>query len=383
MNDTFESTTKRSEAEISDWIAARVAGELNIAPDEVDRNGDLTNCGLDSIAAFTLTGDLAEWLDRDLRATLLWEFPSIQSLAQHLAHETETESDFDLRSLVTLQANGKRAPLFCIDGAVRYRALACNLASDQPVYGLIPEDATEGQWYSFDKIGARVRHYAEIIKKVQPHGPYYIAGLSFAGVVAFMVAQELRRRGEEVALLALFDTSGPGYFMLPISERFSLHWRAWKQMDGRARTKYIAERARNRLKLQPKSAALEAAAPEDYIAPRSQEEWEDEWQIDNLARRLSPAEKTYLKRMMDLVRRRPRTAHYDGKTVIFVAQDEPMGFMEADTSRGWRDFIPNLQVHSVAGTHTTMIQEPLVMDVARLLDERLRETQNSSIEVSR
>ena len=47
-------------------------------------------------------------------------------------------------------------------------------------------------------------------------------------------------------------------------------------------------------------------------------------------------------------------------------------FMEADTSRGWRDFIPNLQIHCVAGTHTTMIQEPLVVDVARLLGEELR-----------
>ena len=78
-------TTNRSASEIAEWIAARVAGEMKIAPSEIDLNQDLTTFGMDSIAAFTLTGDLAEWLDRDLRATLMWEYPSIQALAEYLS----------------------------------------------------------------------------------------------------------------------------------------------------------------------------------------------------------------------------------------------------------------------------------------------------------
>jgi len=380
MNDTAsEQIPNRSESEIIDWIAVRVANELSIAPGEVDLNQDLTTFGLDSIAVFTLTGDLAEWLDRDLRATLLWEFPTIQLLAQHLVLGNVQECDLNPRSLVSLQTGGDRFPLFCIDGAMRYRALASHLPSDQPVYGLIPEDATDGQWYSFDKIGARARHYANVIRNMQPHGPYHVAGLSFAGVVAFLVAQELRKDGEEVGLLTFFDTFGPGYYILPVSKRLSLHWRAWRQMDTRERAKYLAERARNRLKIQPRDQAktLEIAQPEKYSPQLSQEEWEDEWQIDNLARRLLPAEKVYFTRMIALLRRRPKSAYYDGPAIIFVAQDEPMGFMEADTSRGWRDFMPKLQTHSVPGTHTSMIQEPRVANVARLLNEKLQEVQSS------
>ena len=78
-------TTIHSASEIAEWIAARVAGEMKIAPSEIDLNQDLTTFGMDSIAAFTLTGDLAEWLDRDLRATLMWEYPSIQALAEYLS----------------------------------------------------------------------------------------------------------------------------------------------------------------------------------------------------------------------------------------------------------------------------------------------------------
>ena len=84
-NRSASETTIHSASEIAEWIAARVAGEMKIAPSEIDLNQDLTTFGMDSIAAFTLTGDLAEWLDRDLRATLMWEYPSIQALAEYLS----------------------------------------------------------------------------------------------------------------------------------------------------------------------------------------------------------------------------------------------------------------------------------------------------------
>lgn len=336
---------------------------------------DFFDIGGHSLLAIRLLDELEKLTGRQLNLAMFFHESTIAGQAALLRND----GDFDSHSLITLQAGGERPPLFCIDGAVRYRALAGHLAPNQPVYGLIPADATEGEWYSFDKVGARVRHYVQIIKKIQPHGPYNLAGLSFAGIVALMVAHELRRSGEEVGLLTFFDTYGPGYFVLPASQRFSLHWRAWKKMDARSRTKYLAERARHRLKFQPKIqfkskvGATAVAEPEDHEVQRSQEEWDDAWQIDNLARRLSTAERDYLRRLIRILRRRPKAAQYPGKTIIFVAQDTPMGFMEADTSRGWRDFIPNLQIHSVPGTHTGMIQEPYIADVARLLNEKLSE----------
>src|SRR5262249_39581722 len=48
--------------------------------------------------------------------------------------------------------------------------------------------------------------YIKEIKRVQRHGPYHIGGYSFGGLVAYEMAQILHSRGEEVALLALFDT---------------------------------------------------------------------------------------------------------------------------------------------------------------------------------
>lgn len=54
--------------------------------------------------------------------------------------------------------------------------------------------------------------YVEAILKERPSGPYHLGGLSFGGLVAFEAAHQLKARGAEVGLLALFDTPGPNAF---------------------------------------------------------------------------------------------------------------------------------------------------------------------------
>jgi thioesterase domain-containing protein len=50
---------------------------------------------------------------------------------------------------------------------------------------------------------------------VQPVGPYYLAGHSFGGLVALEIAQQLRRAGQEVALLAMLDSFPPDPYLVP------------------------------------------------------------------------------------------------------------------------------------------------------------------------
>lgn len=85
MNATSPTTQPRTAQEIQDWITTKLAVELQVEPSSIDVNQPFVGFGIDSIAIFTLTGDLAEWLGHDLRATLLWEFPNIAALSQHLA----------------------------------------------------------------------------------------------------------------------------------------------------------------------------------------------------------------------------------------------------------------------------------------------------------
>ena len=48
--------------------------------------------------------------------------------------------------------------------------------------------------------------YVRMTKEIQRHGPYYLAGQSFGGLVAFEMANILTEQGEEVAFVGMIDT---------------------------------------------------------------------------------------------------------------------------------------------------------------------------------
>ena len=74
-----------SAATIQHWLVTHLAEELGLEPQEMDVHMPLSEYGLDSLVGMTLAGDLEEWLGLQLSPTLLWDYPVIASLAQHLA----------------------------------------------------------------------------------------------------------------------------------------------------------------------------------------------------------------------------------------------------------------------------------------------------------
>ncbi|MBU2676430.1 MAG: acyl carrier protein [Woeseia sp.] len=86
-NDKTTSSGTRDASEIQSWILINIGKELGVPGESLDPTDSFTSYGLDSIAGFTLTLDLAEWLDRELPASLFWEYPTVAELAQHLAKE--------------------------------------------------------------------------------------------------------------------------------------------------------------------------------------------------------------------------------------------------------------------------------------------------------
>jgi thioesterase domain-containing protein len=53
--------------------------------------------------------------------------------------------------------------------------------------------------------------FVDEIRSVQQEGPYVIGGLSFGGVVAFEIAQQLYNQNQAVSLLAILDTVAPSF----------------------------------------------------------------------------------------------------------------------------------------------------------------------------
>ncbi|HEY9740892.1 MAG TPA: acyl carrier protein [Coleofasciculaceae cyanobacterium] len=74
-------------AEIQSWIVSYLAQLLDIDPDEVNVTIPFDHYGLDSSAAVGMTGDLEDWVERKIDPTLLYDYPTIEALSQHLAEE--------------------------------------------------------------------------------------------------------------------------------------------------------------------------------------------------------------------------------------------------------------------------------------------------------
>jgi acyl carrier protein len=81
----------RSASEIQAWMVSYLADLLEADPDELNVAIPFDRYGLDSSVAVGMTGDLENWLGTKLDPTLLYDYPTIESLAQHLADELKAK----------------------------------------------------------------------------------------------------------------------------------------------------------------------------------------------------------------------------------------------------------------------------------------------------
>jgi acyl carrier protein len=76
-----------STAEIQAWLIAYLSELLEIESDAIDVKVTFDRYGLDSSAAIGMTGDLEEWLGSELDPTLIYDYPTIETLAANLLQE--------------------------------------------------------------------------------------------------------------------------------------------------------------------------------------------------------------------------------------------------------------------------------------------------------
>jgi acyl carrier protein len=79
-------------AAIERWLIAHIARLAKLDADEIDVNQPFSHYALDSVATVGLTADLEDLLELQLQPTLLWDYPTIASLARHLATLEATAS---------------------------------------------------------------------------------------------------------------------------------------------------------------------------------------------------------------------------------------------------------------------------------------------------
>jgi acyl carrier protein len=78
--------------EIRAWLVSYLSELLEIDSNTVCVNSPFDRFGLDSAGVVVMTGDIEDWLGCELHPTLAYDYPTIDSLAMHLAEECNAKA---------------------------------------------------------------------------------------------------------------------------------------------------------------------------------------------------------------------------------------------------------------------------------------------------
>ncbi len=173
---------------------------------DIGTHDNFFELGGHSLQAVHLAVAVENLLGCKLPIATLFQAPTVEMLARRLTDEHWTPA---WSSLAPLHPHGSTPPLFLMHGVngdvFGFVDLARLMDSEQPVYGLqaVGLDGRTARHISIESMAA---HYVEEIRSFQPEDPYFVGGYSMGGLIAYEVAQQLRRLGQTVGLLVLIDT---------------------------------------------------------------------------------------------------------------------------------------------------------------------------------
>jgi amino acid adenylation domain-containing protein len=324
---------------------------LQVKP--VGAHDSFFDLGGHSLLVVRLLARIREVLHQDMPAAAVFQAPSVTQFAQLLRQPNQ-----QLASPAAVLINpgqGNRSPLFCVHVLGQQMAFFKPMARympEQPMIGLSADlDPTHaGDLTSLEAIA---QFYIQELKKLQPEGPYFLAGVSHGGDVIFEMAQQLRRAGEGVALLAMMDTYGPQNQYSGFRNKLKFHGQALLSLKHR----YLIGRVnlyRDRLR----TTAL-------LIYARLLEK----------RGKLVPADLQFLRVVEQNTQSGSVYQHqpYDGDLLMFRATDDL--FYGEDYRRsalGWRSIIlGEITVIDVTGDHMGILQVPHVGAIAQALKAHL------------
>ena len=161
-----------------------------------------------SLQAFMVFARIAATFGCDLPPSTMTSAPTIA--AQAKAVRGAFLSRAPTSRLVRFREGNGGPNLFVVHGGgggiMFVRDLASTLSSGFSVYGVQPAPLDGAARLPRD-LRTVADDYLREIRRVQPSGPYYLAGYCIGGAIAFEMAQQLTAAGERVGFLGMIDTN--------------------------------------------------------------------------------------------------------------------------------------------------------------------------------
>lgn len=330
---------------------------LGLEADTVGLRDNFFALGGHSLVAIQVVARVSRGLKIDISLGHLFESTNLQNLAERIddVRRSNRKDDTSESLIVPLQAgNHSRVPLFCICGIDLYRHLAHALSDEQPVYAIfIPGESDvflnggEHALKNFPSIEELASRYVEAMINYLPNGPMHLTGVSFGGILAYEIAQQLRKLGREVRVLALLDAFHSSCFTVR-----PVRWVLRGLYHGvRNMTFGLLERFKSLPSLAKDKQTLVA----DSDSPHH-------WGEGEIRLLRSEAYQTAMDKY--------EFKDYPNKTVVFRASESSGGVaysMKPDY--GWSLSVSgDLVFHDVPGDHLGILKEPSVRIISKSLD---------------
>jgi aspartate racemase len=145
---------------------------------------------------------MEQMFGRRVRLSTLFSGATIEYLAEALKQEAQSDSS----PVVAIQREGPQQPFYYLHGDFNGGGLYCmnlarHLGNDRPFYALQPHGG-DGRTPP-QTIEAMAEDHVRALREFQPEGPYLLGGHCNGGLVAFEMARQLHRQGQQVSHLVL------------------------------------------------------------------------------------------------------------------------------------------------------------------------------------
>lgn len=172
-----------------------------LSVDQIGVRDNFFELGGNSLLAAVLMDRINRVFHKSLSIATAYENPTVETFAKTLNDERASDAS---SSLINLQPSGSKPPLFWIHGQASDSLIGKYFMPDRPIYGLIHQ-SMDGKVAAYTTVESIAAHYLRQIRMVQSRGPYLLGGYCFGGLVAFEMAQQLKKVNEEISMLLLLD----------------------------------------------------------------------------------------------------------------------------------------------------------------------------------